>query len=471
MAQQTPNDQDYYGEHTVFDIEEASQDVDIDVAQNPEKPTQKKEKTWLKALRTYKADVTEALKGKKGSLVNIVLAEKKRKHEEGRGTHLPRKEIEGVMDRVEKEKNSRKEKESPKEEQSPVLQKKISQRPLFYRIFSSREVEKEEGKKDIPTQKNKQETKEVKKEKHTIQSLTKTSVSPPPQQQQSPPRSLVGVTQEQIALHSQKIPRDEMSKLSDDVPNGLFQKNLVVIVSSILLVFIGVGLSYGAYLLITNRAEEGKKPLILSRTLIVVEAQKQIPLILLSEQEIRDAITREIDTANLPLNNIEGIYFVKKLLPLKSRVETDLSRAQQGALGIREIFFIVKNNIPPNLLRAMEDQDFLFGIHSLGANRPFFVITVESFENAFAGMLKWESFMFDDLASLFSLDVSSTQFIDRLFEDVVIKNRDARILKDSEGNIVLIYSFIDKETLVIATNEETFDEVVNRLKTPKKIIR
>jgi hypothetical protein len=45
----------------------------------------------------------------------------------------------------------------------------------------------------------------------------------------------------------------------------------------------------------------------------------------------------------------------------------------------------------------------------------------------------------------------------------VVKNKDTRILRDSHGNTVLLYSFINKETLIITTNEATFNEIYDRL--------
>jgi hypothetical protein len=50
-----------------------------------------------------------------------------------------------------------------------------------------------------------------------------------------------------------------------------------------------------------------------------------------------------------------------------------------------------------------------------------------------------------------------------LFEDEVVKNKDIRVLKDSTNTTVLLYSFINKETLIITTNEQTFNEVYDRL--------
>ena len=48
------------------------------------------------------------------------------------------------------------------------------------------------------------------------------------------------------------------------------------------------------------------------------------------------------------------------------------------------------------------------------------------------------------------------------FQDVVIRNKEARVLKNSDGLIILLYAFLDPNTIVITTNEYTFIEVLTR---------
>jgi hypothetical protein len=49
------------------------------------------------------------------------------------------------------------------------------------------------------------------------------------------------------------------------------------------------------------------------------------------------------------------------------------------------------------------------------------------------------------------------------FEDVVVANRDVRILRDTRGRSLLLYGYADKETLIIARNEASFAALLTRL--------
>jgi len=68
------------------------------------------------------------------------------------------------------------------------------------------------------------------------------------------------------------------------------------------------------------------------------------------------------------------------------------------------------------------------------------------------------------------VDNSSTtnSFINRRqFEDAIIKNRDARVLKNQNGVIIFLYSFPDKNTLVITTTPDVYEEINDRLLTDR----
>jgi hypothetical protein len=49
------------------------------------------------------------------------------------------------------------------------------------------------------------------------------------------------------------------------------------------------------------------------------------------------------------------------------------------------------------------------------------------------------------------------------FSDTILHNKDARVVKDENGKIIFLYSFINSETIVITTNETTLREITTRL--------
>lgn len=145
-----------------------------------------------------------------------------------------------------------------------------------------------------------------------------------------------------------------------------------------------------------------------------------------------------------------------------------------GLQGIttRELFSILNTKIPPATLRAFDSQ-FMFGFFRDERIEPFLLIHITSYDNAYDGMLKWESSLVEDVGSLFIVLGDPKEFLSQdtpyAFEDETFANKDARVLKNSEGKVVLLYSFLDKDTLLITSNENTLKELINKRITQKLI--
>jgi hypothetical protein len=130
-------------------------------------------------------------------------------------------------------------------------------------------------------------------------------------------------------------------------------------------------------------------------------------------------------------------------------------------------------------------------------------LTNNFFQNAYAGMITWEKTMPDDLVNVFgyadttalpisfaytsptstsalpnfasstatssipsfvyTTPISSYFTIQGSFKDGVIKNKDVRAFTEPDGTILVLYSFVDNNTIVITTDENTLAEIINRL--------
>jgi hypothetical protein len=58
---------------------------------------------------------------------------------------------------------------------------------------------------------------------------------------------------------------------------------------------------------------------------------------------------------------------------------------------------------------------------------------------------------------------SAPGIIDTAFKDRVVENRDARVIENAEGTILLLWTFLDRRTILITTNEATLREVISRM--------
>ncbi len=135
--------------------------------------------------------------------------------------------------------------------------------------------------------------------------------------------------------------------------------------------------------------------------------------------------------------------------------------------------------IPAQLLSSLSGE-YLLGVHSFDGNQAFLILDIEHYEGAYAGILAWEWNMQRDLEPLFTRTprpripeeniatttpaASSTQqFLPTTFVDRIVENRDARVIQNEFGDLLLLWTFLDRNTLLITTNEYTLREVVSRL--------
>lgn len=134
-------------------------------------------------------------------------------------------------------------------------------------------------------------------------------------------------------------------------------------------------------------------------------------------------------------------------------------------------------SMPDVVLRSLGDK-WMLGAYTedTGDKTLFLALSTDYFQNVFAGMLGWENSMPDDLADLFNykqkildqnLTASNTPAsyfnTQGSFSDKVIRNRDVREFRNSAGELILLYSFIDKQTLIITTTESTFSAIIDRI--------
>ncbi len=267
----------------------------------------------------------------------------------------------------------------------------------------------------------------------------------------------------QMVLAEQGKKRDSAEEASPRQP-----KNLALIIISMILIMLGVSLAgIIAWKYAVKKSEEGAKERanLSVPAIIFSENQRSVDMTDLSKERIARRVSAEIASVNVRLDFIEQFYFVKD-----AEVSSDSSLSSSGEkiktlVGAPQFFAALESGMPDSLARALS-LDFFFGVHVFNGNQPFIILRTDYFENAFAGMLKWEKTMARDIFPIFGKQVTP-DIVTRPFEDVVIRNRDFRALRDEGGNILLLYLFHDKNTAVIATAEETINEVVDRLNKPR----
>lgn len=210
-----------------------------------------------------------------------------------------------------------------------------------------------------------------------------------------------------------------------------------------------------------------------------------------------DGFTREIKTRLLGDLNLGTIETVSLL------AETNIEAGATAILTTNQFFSLIKSRAPARLVRSLEDS-FVFGIATVDRPTGFAMFSTNVFETAFAGMLEWEPYIVEDLpfiakeifvlppAPVFSTPIATTTATTStnvasstattstpvtpvipqekpkaVFKDIVIQNEDARAAMLPDGTILLVYSFPDKNTLIITQTKEALTLILQRLSTAR----
>ena len=217
---------------------------------------------------------------------------------------------------------------------------------------------------------------------------------------------------------------------------------------------------------------------------IAVDNTSLVPL---GQGASRVAYMAALDVArknvHLPVGLVERLY---------------LSTEQQGdtapaALSTREFFRLLFPNAPEELTRTLSGA-YLLGVHSFDENQALLLFAVDSYETAYAGMLKWEVSMYTDLSPLFIrtpavrlptipaipaiedigsstsvIQTAAERFLPTAFVDKIAENRDTRAIVSPQGDILFLWTFLGRNTVLVTTNEYTLREVIGRMQTAPAI--
>lgn len=253
--------------------------------------------------------------------------------------------------------------------------------------------------------------------------------------------------------------------------DGPSRLRLVLIATSIIFVLSGI-IILAAFLIPPAAPQQAAEP---QTPFIAVDKTTPIAT---DGTGARDIVMTELEAAREQVNLSLGL--IERLLPATPNAITGLA----DALPAQKFFELIAPNMPVDLLRTVAPV-FLLGVHSFDENQSLLILRVDSYQQAYSGLLAWEHTMPQELAPLFtrrpSLHIPGTapaptasttpQFIQTGFVDRVVENHDARVLENSTGDILLLWTFLDRNTVIITTNEFTLREVLRRLTTAALVPR
>ncbi len=243
-------------------------------------------------------------------------------------------------------------------------------------------------------------------------------------------------------------------------------KNILLIVGILIIVISGGGLMYQLHregLLVNLFKKPIKEKTILITTaiptmpsLIPINTERKIN-ISNNKENLTKIISEELKRDS-SVGDVENIYLYK----ITDTVINEKVQQKQEAANPVDLISLWENEVPNPLTRALEEK-FMLGIYStqMDGNTPFLILTTSSYAQTFAGMIKWEQTLLDDLYKLFS--IGTVTQINNSFQDKVIAEKDTRILTNINNEILVLYSFVDKKTVIITTSKEAFSGILQKL--------
>lgn len=224
--------------------------------------------------------------------------------------------------------------------------------------------------------------------------------------------------------------------------------NKLITIMVIMLVIISVGVFSYTVIKKKNSQKTGEVSEQNLPTPIVLPNKQSVVTITIGKTAENKNIVKDLLQTDTQIGNLTNFIF------------TDESKV---LLTPEKFFKSLEINTPFGFSTFLTDR-FMFGVYSLEKNEPFIILKVRSYENVFALMLKWENTIKDDLNIILPNDTSLNE---SLFQDRIVKNHDTRILYDQNGQIDILYSFLDKDTIIMTSSMETFEEILKRLSSSK----
>ena len=169
----------------------------------------------------------------------------------------------------------------------------------------------------------------------------------------------------------------------------------------------------------------------------------------LTKDQTIQTILNEIKTTQIKKGGVEGVYLTEN----------------KKIIGLRRFLTLLKMNLDISQNTFVSDN-FLMGIFNGGEGKDLFILLkTRSFVDIFPDLKSWENKMFSDLHGFFGVDINidTNYLLTKDFEDGVANNKNARILYDKDGKIVLEYVFANDTSLIITNSDRAVQEVMLRL--------
>ncbi len=250
-----------------------------------------------------------------------------------------------------------------------------------------------------------------------------------------------------IALAEQK--KRENEELYREVKKASGVK-IGLIIGAIILIVGGIVLSY---LIIREKNKPIEKTSQSTKIETIIPYENQAIIDITGTEGKEDALN--LIKGNISIGEktgtIKAIFLKEKVNEIESLITT-------------KRFFGLVNPTVTSLIRSLKDQ-YMIGTYTTDTPHLFLIFQTKDYGLTYAGMLNWEKTMLDDLHAFFNIDISGNRktLSDKPWADLIIDNKDSRVLRDDENKDLLYYTFINKDTLVITDDKSVIKNITGRM--------
>jgi hypothetical protein len=258
-----------------------------------------------------------------------------------------------------------------------------------------------------------------------------------------------------IALAENKKMMGQARLTEIEVKKAGINKNILII--SLVLIIGGALTFFVPQLLIQE--QYGPKPVpvetVSSKPFMTVDLEEKMNIKDINLSRVNTTLKERVEQSATKLGQIKNIYL------------TEGEKTGEKLITSTKFLQLIGANMPSEIQRTLKDP-YMFGLYNYNGNQNFLILKVGSYDTTFAGMLLWETNLWQDFKGLFNLPTDNSTSTGsfgveiKKFQDATFNNKDCRVVRDSSGNIIFLYSIIDENTVLITTSTDTLKEIINR---------
>ena len=247
--------------------------------------------------------------------------------------------------------------------------------------------------------------------------------------------SILDIAAEEAKVHGLSFENPEEKKNFD------FRK---IILFLLIALFVAAGGYFGVIKPLLKRSNVANNFSRITEGPVLTDSKIEI----IASQDKKEVFSRDLESA-LASEEAEGNLAEISVVKITNEQKTSLTKD--------EFFSMLRAQMPQSLQDYLE-KDFMLLSFGRNGNYPVLIFKSKSYAYVFSEMLKWEKSLADDLEAVFP---KAGLIGNDSFADKYIQNHDARVA-EKDGEIDLIYSFVDRKYLIITNSQEALVETFRR---------